>query len=149
VTQAAQLEQRQNEIENNVETILPKVTIEDVPEDIKIPQDLADFYPLGDSSSKLKVSHFNQGTNGLVYQQLIVDMPELTTEEQQYLPLFNYCFGELGCGDKIIYKCRFCKRKFPVVFMPVVVYGEKQTMSRLYRVFIVFLVSPYCATMVQ
>ncbi|WP_198264632.1 insulinase family protein [sulfur-oxidizing endosymbiont of Gigantopelta aegis] len=98
VTQAAQLEQRQNELESNIEEILPKVTIDDVPEDFKIPQNLEDFYPLG--YSKLKVSHFNQGTNGLVYQQLILDMPELTAEEQQYLPLFNYCFGELGCGDK-------------------------------------------------
>jgi len=27
-------------------------------------------------------------------------MPCFTDEERQYLPIFNYCFGELGCGDK-------------------------------------------------
>ncbi len=73
---------------------MPKVTVQDVPEKIKIPVHHEQRY------SELKISHFNQGTNGLVYQQLILDMPRFTDEERQYLPIFNYCFGELGCGDK-------------------------------------------------
>ncbi len=96
VEQAAQLLKRQNEQESGIEEILPKVTISDVPETIKIPENHEQVYT--QSGSELKISHFNQGTNGLVYQQLILDMPELSDEEQQYLPLFNYCFGELGCG---------------------------------------------------
>ena len=91
---ADKLAQRQNQIESNVEDILPKVTVADIPENIKTPQSHEQ------QISQLKVSHFNKGTNGLVYQQLILDLPELTQEELRYLPIFNYCFGELGCGEK-------------------------------------------------
>ncbi|MCU7938727.1 MAG: insulinase family protein [gamma proteobacterium symbiont of Bathyaustriella thionipta] len=91
---ASQLSERQNQLETDVEEILPKVTVQDVPETIKIPEHFTQQY------ADLKISHFNKGTNGLVYQQLIIDMPQFTDEEIQYLPIFNYCFGELGCGDK-------------------------------------------------
>ncbi len=94
---AAELEQRQNALETEIDEVLPKVTVNDVPQAIKIPKSISNYY--NQKNSNLKISHFNQGTNGLVYQQLIIDMPELTDEEQQYMPLFNYCFGELGCGD--------------------------------------------------
>ena len=94
---AAQLETRQNTLETNVEDILPKVTVNDVPQDINIPKSYSNTF--AQEQSEIKISHYNKGTNGLVYQQLIIDMPEFTTEEQQYLPLFNYCFGELGCGE--------------------------------------------------
>ncbi len=93
---AAQLETRQNTLETNVEDILPKVTVNDVPQDINIPKSYSNTFV--QEQSEIKISHYNKGTNGLVYQQLIIDMPEFTSEEQQYLPLFNYCFGELGCG---------------------------------------------------
>ncbi|MCN4144149.1 MAG: insulinase family protein [Thiohalomonas sp.] len=91
---ASNLSERQNKLETNIDEILPKVTLQDVPETIKIPQHYEQQY------SDIKISHFNQGTNGLVYQQLILDMPQFTDEERQYLSVFNYCFGELGCADK-------------------------------------------------
>lgn len=91
---ADKLAQRQNQHEDNIEEILPKVTVSDVPEKIKVPE------CLDSQVVDIKISHFNQGTNGLVYQQLILELPEFSPEEHQYLPLFNYCFGELGCGDK-------------------------------------------------
>ena len=69
---AADLSERQNQLESNIDDILPKVTVQDVPEEIKIPVHHEQLY------SDLKVSHFNQGTNGLVYQQLILDMPRFT-----------------------------------------------------------------------
>ncbi|MCK5697059.1 MAG: insulinase family protein [Gammaproteobacteria bacterium] len=94
VTLASELEERQNQIETNVEDILPKVTVGDVPESIHIPQDEVQYF------NDLKVSHYNQGTNGLVYQLLILDTPQFNAQERQYLPIFNYCFGELGCGDQ-------------------------------------------------
>ncbi len=91
---AEKLVQRQNQNEDNIEDILPKVTVSDVPEHIKVPDCL-------ESSAKdLKIAHYHQGTNGLVYQQLILDLPNFTADEHQYLPVFNYCFGELGCGDQ-------------------------------------------------
>ncbi len=89
-----QLTTRQNQQEMDVDDILPKVTVDDIPEHIKIPQCKQQYY------DELKISHFNQGTNGIVYQQLIIDMPQFTDEERRYLPIFNYCFGELGSGDK-------------------------------------------------
>ena len=91
---ADKLMQRQNQVESDMDKILPKVTVEDVPQSIKVPQCYQEELPA------VKVSHFNQGTNGLVYQQLIINLPELTEKEYHYLPIFNYCFGELGCGDK-------------------------------------------------
>ena len=91
---ADKLAQRQNQIETDIDEILPKVTVKDVPESLNVPHSYVEEF------SELKVSHFNKGTNGLVYQQLILEFPELTQDEHQYLPLFNYCFGELGCGDK-------------------------------------------------
>ncbi|MCK5664265.1 MAG: peptidase M16, partial [Thiotrichaceae bacterium] len=40
------------------------------------------------------------GTNGIVYQQIILNFPDLSEEEYRYLPIFNFCFAELGCADK-------------------------------------------------
>ena len=91
---AKQLSERQNQQESNIEDILPKVTVKDVPETLKVPKCFAS------EQSALTVSHFNQGTNGLVYQQLIIDLPDLTDEEYQYLPIYNFCFGELGSGNR-------------------------------------------------
>ncbi|MCU7835351.1 MAG: insulinase family protein [gamma proteobacterium symbiont of Taylorina sp.] len=91
---AHNLTERQNSSEPDMDEILPKVTLADVPEGIKVPVCHEQRLP------QLKISNFNQGTNGIVYQQLVLNMPELTDEEYQYLPIFNYCFGELGCGDK-------------------------------------------------
>lgn len=98
ITLASKLAKRQNDIETDIDEILPKVTVEDIPKAIKIPRNYEQIYK--QANSELKISHFNQGTNGLVYQQLILDLPEFTEEEQQYLPLFNYCFGELGSGSE-------------------------------------------------
>ena len=88
------LSERQNQQETNIEDILPKVTVKDVPDTLKVPQCIAS------ESLPLTVSHFNQGTNGLIYQQLILDLPDFTEEEYQFLPIYNYCFGELGSGSK-------------------------------------------------
>lgn len=90
---ADKLTKRQNQQESNIEDILPKVTVKDVPETVKVP----DCY--NSNTPDITISHYNQGTNGLVYQQLIIDLPDLSDDEYQFLPVFNYCFGELGCGD--------------------------------------------------
>ena len=92
IEQAKALEARQNQIDD--ESLLPKVTIADVPGQMRIPQGTEaelqgftyHFYP--------------QGTNGLVYQQVIMDLPELTEEEQQLIPLYSNCLTELGCDGK-------------------------------------------------
>ncbi len=92
VEQAAALEKRQNE-EDDI-SILPKVGLEDVPAEISIPCGEKEI--LGDVENYF----FEQGTNGLIYQQIIVDMPELEDELINVLPVYTYCLTELGCGDK-------------------------------------------------
>ncbi len=87
IQQSLELEQRQNAVGD--ETILPKVGKEDVPRDKSYPQEQVLQAPF-------KLTRFNQGTNGLLYQQVIVELPELDEQEQKLLPLFCKCFGELG-----------------------------------------------------
>ena len=66
---------------------------EDVPKEIQYPQEHVH------DLDGLKLTSFEQGTNGLLYQQVLVEMPQLTEEEQALLPLYSKCFGELGAGD--------------------------------------------------
>ena len=92
VDEAIALKQRQ-EMEENLD-ILPKVGIEDVPSDI--------FYAEKHSVSQspLTLTSYNAGTNGIVYQQVIMAMPDLTSEEMDLLPLYSTCATEMGVGDK-------------------------------------------------
>ncbi len=89
---AARLVERQNQVDD--ESILPKVTVADVPEKT--------HYVAGNSSkiNNHPLTVYTPGTNGLVYQQIIVKLPELTTEELQLLPLYSICLTELGVGEK-------------------------------------------------
>ena len=87
---AHDLKQRQ-ESEDDPE-ILPKVGIEDIPKEIRIPS--------GDQRDELNLNYYAQGTNGLVYQQLIVELPELNQECVNVLPYLTTCLGELGSGDR-------------------------------------------------
>jgi len=92
IEQAAALEKRQNEVDDI--SILPKVGLEDVPAKLQIPR----------GSSKtvddMQLAFYEQGTNGLIYQQIIVEMPELEAELVNLLPVYTYCLTELGCGEK-------------------------------------------------
>jgi Zn-dependent M16 (insulinase) family peptidase len=90
IVQAHQLEQRQNKEDDA--SILPKVGLDDIPEDLVLP-----------ISNKLTdsplVTIYEKGTNGLVYLQLILEIPALSQDELSYLPLYTQCITELGCGD--------------------------------------------------
>ncbi|QEP44297.1 peptidase M16 [Ectothiorhodospiraceae bacterium BW-2] len=88
VTQALKLAERQNEVEDV--DILPKVGLEDIPASLDIPvgQRLtAGGYP---------ATWFSRGTNGLVYEQLVIPLPELSERQRQLLPLLTDLLGELG-----------------------------------------------------
>ncbi len=87
-----QLEQRQQQQDDP--NILPKVSIDDIPESIQQPE-----------VQKQQLQHillhqYAQGTNGLVYQQLIIDLPQMDTELLTLLPVFANCMTELGCDGK-------------------------------------------------
>lgn len=86
------LEQRQAQIDDD--SILPKVTLADVPADIShIEGQLAEFQQFPHHS-------YAQGTNGLSYQQLIIPVPAIADDLVPYLPFYAQVLSELGIGDK-------------------------------------------------
>ncbi len=92
IQQSVDLAERQSQEDDM--SVLPEVTKEDIPADIKhIKGKLR-------SAGDLKVSTYQAGTNGLVYEQLIIDLPELSESEQALMPLFNACLPELGSAGR-------------------------------------------------
>lgn len=92
IDQAFALEARQEEIDNP--DILPEVTKEDIPAEIKTVANLSTN--IGD----LPVTGYQVGTNGIVYEQVLIDLPELSDNEKAILPLFNSCLTEVGSGGR-------------------------------------------------
>lgn len=91
IDRAAALEARQNQEDD--ESVLPKVTLADVPDDMSVPEPT----PV---ESSVPYVRYDRATNGLVYQQVIMPLPDLNEEEQHLLPLYSYLLTELGCGDR-------------------------------------------------
>lgn len=73
--------------------ILPGVHLSDVPVTMQIPQ------PASVVVSPIHLTRYQAGTNGLVYLQLIIDLPELTHHELSLLPIFSSFITEVGCGS--------------------------------------------------
>ena len=92
INRAQALEQRQCQQDNP--ELLPKVGLDDVPDEIKIPQATAMSIAATDSTI------YKQGTNGLVYHEVVCQLPALTDGELALLPYYSSCLTELGCGDK-------------------------------------------------
>ncbi len=90
VTQAAVLQQRQQTPPDA--EVLPKVGIEDIPAHLAIAEGENLLLPIGPAT------FYPQGTNGLVYQQLIVPLPLLTPEELDLLPLYVNLLPEVGAN---------------------------------------------------
>ncbi|UQB43060.1 insulinase family protein [Thiomicrospira microaerophila] len=89
IAQAKALEQRQAQQDD--ESILPKVTKEDVQLELPI---------IHAKQQQAGLTGYERGTNGLVYQQLIIPTPNLTPEQQAIMPLFNSCLTEVGSGGR-------------------------------------------------
>ena len=91
VERAGALEARQNQQDD--ETLLPRVGLADVPQSIKIPTG---------EQSQLNCGtrvFYGTGTNGLVYQQLLVELPQLSEQQRLLLPYYTACITELGCAE--------------------------------------------------
>lgn len=71
---------------------LPKVTILDVPDELPIPE------PNGTYETPIKTVVYAPSTNGLVYVQLVADLPQLEPEQRAVLPLFCDFFTDVGAG---------------------------------------------------
>ncbi len=91
VTRSEALKKRQEQVDDM--SILPKVGLEDVPTSLPV-------YESEKVSGDLPITFYAQGTNGLVYQQLVIDLPTLDEEETEHLPLFSSILTELGVGGQ-------------------------------------------------
>lgn len=91
IEQARMLKARQ-ETEDDPE-LLPKVGLQDIPAHLPIPEGH------GDTVAGAPVTWFYVGTNGLTYQQLVVDLPHLDQDLVDDLPLFCILMSEVGCGE--------------------------------------------------
>jgi len=74
--------------------LLPRVGLEDVPAELKIAVGHAR------AVAGLPATWYAQGTNGMVYQQIVVDLPLLDNELLELLPLFCLCLTEVGSGGR-------------------------------------------------
>ncbi|HIQ40944.1 MAG TPA: peptidase M16 [Sulfurivirga caldicuralii] len=74
--------------------ILPKVTKEDIPREIKV------IKGKSDNLDNLPLTYYVRGTNGLVYESLIVDLPDLAPNEQAAMPVFNGVLTEVGSAGR-------------------------------------------------
>jgi len=92
VDKSLQLNKRQQQKDD--ESILPKVGLEDIPKEISRPPS-----PVTHKGSAF-LSVYDAGTNGLVYQQTVVDLPELTEQQISILPIYSNGLTELGIGKK-------------------------------------------------
>jgi len=86
------LAERQKMVDNP--DILPKVTLADVPESMHICTGTKT--QLGDASAM----HYAQGTNGLVYQHVVMELPKLDGELESLLPAFTRLATEVGSGNR-------------------------------------------------
>lgn len=92
VAQAEALKARQTRKDNP--DILPKVGLEDIPHQLAYTahhEKLATPVPL---------TTYKAGTNGLVYQQIIYDLPAVDETLLDLLPIYANVLTELGIGDK-------------------------------------------------
>jgi len=74
--------------------LLPKVGLADVPEDLIIPEG---------SETRVrghKATWFSAGTNGMVYQQLVLDLVDLEDAQLDLVPLLCDAWGEIGSAGR-------------------------------------------------
>ena len=93
VTLAADLKARQEQLDDP--EILPKVGLKDVKPEIKHVHgkttQLSNQHPL---------TRYNAGTNGIIYQRIVVEVPTLDSTLYDLLPLYNILITELGVANK-------------------------------------------------
>jgi len=92
IEQTQALADRQN-MEDDPD-VLPKVTRADVPPTMHI--------CAGTSATinSAPAMHYAQGTNGLVYPHVVMDLPKLDDELQVLLPIYTSVATELGSGER-------------------------------------------------
>ena len=92
IKQAAELKLRQ-ESEDDPE-LLPRVTLEDVPKSLAIPEGELD------TTGRIDFHFYDQPTNRIVYEQVVVDVPEMEQDLVDLMPVFSSSLAEVGSGDR-------------------------------------------------
>ncbi len=92
IEKAQVLNERQQQKDD--ESVLPKVGLED------IPLEMAYVAASEKCESPLPLTSYGAGTNGLVYQQIILPLPAFTEQQLNLLPVYGNCLTELGVGQK-------------------------------------------------
>ena len=92
IAQAEALKARQEQQDDP--ELLPKVTLADIPDDLHIP--LGETEPI----AGLPATRFARGTNGLVYEEVVIDLPALDERELELLPIYCDLVTEVGCGGR-------------------------------------------------
>jgi len=91
-TQAQALAARQSQLDDP--ECLPKVALRDIPTELAIPAGRTEVW------GALPVTWYGQGVNGLVYQQLVMELPVLDDDLLDLLPLYTFCLTEVGSGGR-------------------------------------------------
>lgn len=89
VERAQALEERQ--MRKDDDSILPKVDLSDVP--LQRPEPEAQVH------EAIATTAYARGTNGLVYEQVVMPVPTLTEDELTLLPYYTALISEVGCGE--------------------------------------------------
>jgi Zn-dependent M16 (insulinase) family peptidase len=89
VDRAKALEERQ--LRKDDDSILPKVDLTDVP--LQMPEPEARF------DGDIGATVYARGTNGLVYEQIVVPVPALSEDELLLVPYYTSLISEVGCGE--------------------------------------------------
>ena len=88
---ATKLQKRQS-LEEDL-SVLPKLELSDIP----------DKYSLKSKKAKVDgpvpIINYDAATNGIVYQNIVIPIPTLTSEELTILPLYTALVTEVGVGD--------------------------------------------------
>jgi len=92
INQSKALNERQ--MQQDDPGILPKVDLDDIPPTAPIIS--GHDYHIHDFPAR----YYEQGTNGLCYQQIITRLPDLSDELLPLLTLYTRCATELGCGER-------------------------------------------------
>ncbi|MDT8428612.1 MAG: insulinase family protein [Pseudomonadales bacterium] len=79
---------------------LPKVGLEDIPKTLPELQAVTGTIATEKPAQTTPFSFYAQGTNGLCYQQIVVELPRLSDELLTLLPLYTSCLTEFGVGNK-------------------------------------------------
>jgi presequence protease len=93
-SQAENLDKYQKAHDEDNLDILPKISIEDIPEKAKdFPLDKKNF-------GNLNVYHHDCFTNGIIYTDYVYNIPEITEDMLPYIRIFAMLISQVGCGGR-------------------------------------------------